>query len=197
MTNEIFQEITNIAYAPYEFSSDNSQKHRVIVTKANAQRAYDITKGNIEQYKLLMNITFEDTEQWSMHKLLRCKSITESTDDLIGNQQLTTASSKSTNKLISKANKLKVEVLLHGSLVFIKSSLYTDRELKDASIILDKVRLRELVDSGYLHAVKTGVISKFHKTCVYIKMIPENDEQQPEFIHRLSEFQDDQLTYQS
>jgi hypothetical protein len=73
---------------------------------------------------------------------------------------------------LKKTNKLKVKILLHDSLLFIKSGLYGDRELKNGSSILDKILLHELANEGFLIEVKSGITSKNNRMTVFIKDLP-------------------------
>ena len=194
INDEMIQEFTEIAKKLYDTDDNTSYKYNIVVNEQCARRAYDITMGNIEQYKLLMHITDDDAVHWTLNKCSRTKSTSNDTSGTGGAQPVSTTDTSIPLKLQQKANRLKVKILLHNSLLFIKSGLYVDRELKNASSALD-VLLKELVEEHFLQEVKPGIIGKFNKPSVFVKTIPVTPDAIPEFIHRLSTFNDGLLSY--
>ena len=90
----------------------------------------------------------------------------------------------------------KVSILLHPSLVFIKSCLYANSSLKKTSSMLETSSLKPLVNDGYLVAIPDGLVCRKSKMTVYIKVVPCDDEVSKEtFIARLSSFCDDRFSY--
>lgn len=194
INDEMIQEFTEIAKTLYDTDDNSAYKYNIIVNEQCARRAYDITMGNIEQYKLLMHITDDDAVHWTLNKCSRTKSTSNDTSGTGGTLPVSTTVTSIPLKLQQKANRLKAKILLHSSLLFIKSGLYVDRELKNASSALD-VLLKELVEEHFLLEIKPGIIGKFNKPSVFIKTIPATPDAIPEFVHRLSNFNDGLLSY--
>lgn len=55
------------------------------------------------------------------------------------------------------------------------TTLYINRKLKSASSIIDQNLLPELVGEGLLISIKNGIYTRFNKTSVYIKLIPDGN----------------------
>ena len=195
MNSDMFAALRAIAMKLYGVPTDNAVEYRIVVNEQCARRAYTITLANIEQYKLLMHITNEDEHNWSMYKCTRTKASPNISGISVNLQHTLPMTTSGIAKLKTKANKLKVKILLHDSILFIKSGLYIDRELKNASSMLENILLRELVADGLLHEVKRGLVGKFNKPSIYIKGLPATEEELPEFVRRLSEFDDSRLSF--
>ena len=194
INDEMLKEFTEIAKKLYDTDDNSAYKYNIIVNEQCARRAYEITLGNIEQYKLLMHITDDDAVHWTLNKCSRTKSTSNDTSGTGGTLPVSTTVTSIPLKLQQKANRLKAKILLHSSLLFIKSGLYVDRELKNASSALD-ILLKELVEEHLLLEIKPGIIGKFNKPSVFIKTIPATADAIPEFVHRLSNLNDGLLSY--
>ena len=92
--------------------------------------------------------------------------------------------------LLNKTKYLKMKILLHDSIVFVKSDLYVNWELKAASLILDSVLLPELVTERLL----LGIDGKWNKTTVYIKIIPGGEMSRDDLRRILASYGDERLT---
>ncbi|CAF3558589.1 unnamed protein product [Rotaria sp. Silwood1] len=100
--------------------------------------------------------------------------------------------------MLKKTNNYKTSILLHDSLVFIKSNLYINSFLKKASSILEQSFLTPLVNDGYLLTIPNGLICSKSKATIYVKMIPSDDDDSKEkFIGLLAKMNDERLNYNS
>lgn len=192
MNNNMFDALQHTAHKLFSSSSASSTPYRIVVSKEIAQRAYEITMANMEQYKLLMYLTSDDINNWSLVKYARMKT----SSNLSTSTSAHTASvpSEDSPGFKKQTDALKSMILLHDSLIFIRTGLYPNRPLKNASNFLERILLRELVDGGYLIEVEEGIVSKNNKMKVYIKTIP-TEQSLPQFIHRLSILNQAELTY--
>lgn len=139
-------------------------------------------------------IADDDDVNWTFNKSSRIKFKSNSINDSDASLVSATVTATMPEKFKTKLSQLKVKILLHQSLVFFKSGLYVDREVKNASSILDSL-LGELVEDGYLIEVKKGIVGKYKKPNVFVKGEPNENHSIPEFIHRLCKFRDHRLTY--
>lgn len=196
MTKPMFGELLVTANKLYGGSAASTSQYTITVSKECAQRAYDITIANIEQYKLLMNLTTDDVANWSIHKYSWGRIGSKVKNTSIGLPHALPVVPHAPEPK-TKTNQLKVKILIHDSLIFIKSGLYVDRELKNASKILDNILLHELVEEGLLHRIKPGIIGKYNKPPLFIKALPVSEDEVPAFVRRLSEFGDNRLSFES
>lgn len=192
MNSKMFDALQHTVDRLFSSSTASSTPYSIVVSKEIAQRAYEVTMANIEQYKLLMYVTSDDINNWSLVKYARMKT----SSNLSKSSSACTASvsSEDSPEFKKETDALKSMILLHDSLIFIKTGLYPHRPLKNASNFLERILLRELVDGGYLIEVEDGIVSKNNKMKVYIKIIP-TEQSLPQFIHRLSIFNRTELTY--
>ncbi|CAF3396062.1 unnamed protein product [Rotaria socialis] len=186
------------------------KEQRLVIDTDMCKRAHDVTVQNLAQYMALMKIQNEDKSNWLMQNARtikgRMRYITPA-DNIevvqhknasamfVNNENtLHLALTRKQKNMLTKINHYKVSILLHPSLVFIKSSLYTNSSLKKASSILEASFLKPLVDDGCLVAIYNGFICRKSKVPVYVKMVPCADEESKEaFSVRLTSFHDQRL----
>ncbi|CAF4566513.1 unnamed protein product [Rotaria sp. Silwood2] len=111
-------------------------------------------------------------------------------------RQTTLPLTRKQENMIKNSNRYKTWILLHNSLIFIKSNLYTNSFLKKASSILEANFLIPLVNDGYLLSVPNGLICTKSKSTVYVKIIPSDDDDTREkFCELLSKIHNERLNY--
>jgi hypothetical protein len=141
------------------------KEERFIISTDVCKRAQNVNVKNLAQYLALMKISTEDKKRWinSSGKTMRSSmgfSITNKNSrnsiDVQGKSQLP-LSRKQLN-ILKKTNNHKASILLHPSLLFLKSGLYINSCLKKASSLLESSFLKPLVDDGYLVAIPNGLI---------------------------------------
>ncbi|CAF1458453.1 unnamed protein product [Rotaria magnacalcarata] len=186
------------------------KEQRLVIDTNICKRAHDVTVQNLAQYMALMKIQNEDKSNWLMQNARtikgRMRYITSANNievvqhknasAMFVNNESTVhlALTRKQKNMLTKVNHYKVSILLHPSLVFIKSSLYANSSLKKASSILEASFLKPLVNDGYLVAISNGLICRKSKVPVYIKMVPCADEESKEaFSVRLASFHDQRL----
>ena len=154
-------------------------EHHLIVDSSVANRAKEITLANLEQYKLLLFVDKDDGRNWNVLPGGGIKyvpiPILAHDQTHFYHQNNSSVLQKPTRREINlnkKANPLKVNVLLHDSIIFLKSGLYVELNLKNASSILDKTLLPELVAEGLLLIVEHGILGTWNKPMVHIKILP-------------------------
>ncbi|CAK9189220.1 unnamed protein product [Sphagnum troendelagicum] len=100
------------------------------VDAVTASRGHKVTLANLQQYKVLMNLGKDDAYNWNSYVPFGATTSSASSSTVCATRSLSTTTSKKAANLLSKSNLLKVNILLHDSLLFIKSGLYVDRQLK-------------------------------------------------------------------
>jgi hypothetical protein len=189
------------------------KEERFIIDTDICKRAHDVTVQNLAQYMALMKIQNEDKKNWLCHsgRSMRPTMRFTTTEESIESVELMDASQNSVQlaskitlpltrkqqNMLEKINNYKARILLHPSLVFVKSGLYVDSFLKKASSILESSFLQPLVTEGYLVAIPNGLVCCKSKSPVYIKMLPTDDEEESRktLTERLASFQDQKLNY--
>lgn len=117
---------------------------------------------------------------------------------VINQNSINLALTRKQKNMMKKIDNYKASILLHPSLVFIKSGLYINSSLKKASSILENSFLKPLVDDGYLIAIRNGLKCRKSKVNVYVKMVPFNDEESKEaFNSQLKMLNDERLNLDS
>ncbi|CAF4537378.1 unnamed protein product [Rotaria socialis] len=162
----------------------------------------------------LMKIQEEDKNNWFIQSGRQMKStmrvqvpeektqVVKSIDSnavFVRNQNnIDCALTRKQKNMLKKINSYKASILLHPSLIFIKSSLYANSSLKKTSSILETSFLKSLVSDGYLIAIPGGLVCRKIKATVYAKMILLSDNESKEaFSARLASFHDERLTLNS
>ena len=171
---DTFNRLQSIVDREYGDVLSSTTCQHLLVDISVANRAKEITFANLEQYKLLLFLDKDDGRNWNVFPggLMRYTSMPASAIDrshLHHQGSSPSAVEKSSRRqvnLIKKANPLKVNVLLHNSIIFLKSGLYIDRKLKNASSILDKTLLPELVAEGLLLSTERGIVGTWNKPTV-------------------------------
>ncbi|CAF4518031.1 unnamed protein product, partial [Rotaria socialis] len=206
---EFFHRAFKIAEKKYGLYIRKEQ--RLMIDTDICKRAHDVTVQNVAQYMALMKLNAEDRKDWFTLTNRLAKTTVR---HITGEENIEVTDSKNNNvssnngqitglpltrkqqNMLRKGDSYKASILLHNSLVFIKSGLYVNSSLKKASSILEKFILKPLLHNGLLIAVADGLICRRTKATVYIKMIPCNDDESKEvFINRLTNFQDERLNY--
>lgn len=207
-----FNRACKIVFAKY--GSVIRKEKRYTISTEICRRAHDVTVRNLAQYMALMKIKPEDKLNWFGPSSRMMKSILRSSifdkyrqhgqaanveENAVANG--TNASLPLTRKqrnMLRKTNFYKASILLHPSLIFLKSGLYINSSLKKASSLMDSNFLQELVAEEYLIAIPKGVICRKSKPTLYIKVLPLPDnDSKDEFIKRLATFNDVRLNYNS
>ena len=204
------QEIVNVKYG-----SIIGKEQNLVINTEICYRAQNIVAQNIAQYMILMKLTPDDRRNWNSSWSRNIKSVTKSAStnsdmELAESMDLFTALvdlapkkeqlplTKKQNNMLAKTNEYKKRILLHNSLVFHKSCLYVSNFLKKASSILEEYFLKALVNGGYLIAIPDGIICCKSKATIYIKMIPENEnESKDKLVKLLADIGDATLNYNS
>ncbi|CAF3290441.1 unnamed protein product [Rotaria sp. Silwood2] len=188
------------------------KEQRLMVDANICKRAHDVTVQNLAQYMTLMKIQEEDKKNWftqagrtmkAMMRFITPEDSTELAESKNTNEVLVNNGHKigwpltrKQENMLRKADIYKVSILLHPSLVFIKSSLYANSSLKKTTSILETSFIKPLVTDGYLVAISNGLVYQKTKATVYIKMVPTADEESKEtFSTRLASFRDARLNY--
>ncbi|CAF4685104.1 unnamed protein product [Rotaria sp. Silwood1] len=200
--------------AEMQYCSILCKEQNFIISTDICKRAQNVTVQNLAQYMSLMKISGEDKKNWigSSGRNIRPTMRISTTDE---NYELVESmdtfqcsidiSSKTTvpltrkqQNMLKKTNNYKTSILLHDSLVFIKSNLYINSFLKKASSILEQSFLTPLVNDGYLLTIPNGLICSKSKATIYVKMIPSDDDDSKEkFIGLLAKMNDERLNYNS
>ncbi|CAF3629122.1 unnamed protein product [Rotaria sp. Silwood1] len=200
--------------AEMQYCSILCKEQNFIISTDICKRAQNVTVQNLAQYMSLMKISGEDKKNWigSSGRNIRPTMRISTTDE---NYELVESmdtfqcsidiSSKTTvpltrkqQNMLKKTNNYKTSILLHNSLVFIKSNLYINSFLKKASSILEQSFLTPLVNDGYLLTIPNGLICSKSKATIYVKMIPSDDDDSKEkFIGLLAKMNDERLNYNS
>ncbi|CAM4803696.1 unnamed protein product [Rotaria magnacalcarata] len=190
------------------------KERRLIIDNDVCKRAHDVTFQNLAQYMALMKIQEEDKNNWFIQSGRQMKStmrvqvpeentqVVKSIDNnavFVRNQKnIDCALTRKQKNMLKKINSYKASILLHPSLIFIKSSLHANSSLKKTSSILETSFLKSLVSDRYLIAIPGGLVCRKIKATVYVKMIPLSDNESKEaFSARLASFHDERLTLNS
>ncbi|CAF4852485.1 unnamed protein product [Rotaria socialis] len=191
---EFFHRAFKIAEKKYGLYIRKEQ--RLMIDTDICKRAHDVTVQNVAQYMALMKLNAEDRKNWFTLTNRLAKTTVR---HIAGEENIEVTDSKNNNvslnngqitglpltrkqqNMLRKGDSYKASILLHNSLVFIKSGLYVNSSLKKASSILEKNFLKPLVHNGLLIAVADGLICRRTKATVYIKMIPCNDDDNVSF----------------
>ena len=198
----MFNRIKVIVDEMYGFMFVKETDPHLVVSESIASRARDIALANLEQYKLLLYVDKNDGRHWNLFSGGQVKffspassisalEVTSQRDGVYTNWE---KPNRRIVNLLKKSHPLKVNILLHDSIIFIKSGLYTDWKLKSASSIVDQTLLPELIDEGLLIAIRNGILGKFNKPTVYIKTVPNGDISLEDLERMLSLYGDDRLT---
>ncbi|CAF2669967.1 unnamed protein product [Rotaria sp. Silwood2] len=205
-----FRRATEIATARY--GSILRKEENFIITTEICKRAQSVTVQNLAQYMSLMKILPEDKKNWigTSGRFMKPVMINNTRDENCESAESIDTFSRSINisrqttlpltrkqeNMIKNSNKYKTWILLHNSLIFIKSNLYTNSFLKKASSILESNFLIPLVNDGYLLSVPNGLICTKSKSTVYVKIIPSDDDDSREkFCELLSKINNERLNY--
>lgn len=188
----------------------NGEKRFLIKTEV-CKRGRDVTVQNLAQYMALMKISNEDKKNWSSPSgrlgKINVRSVTDNqdTESKLAKRMKASPSedagsdyalTRKQKNMLQKINTYKAVILLHKSLVFNKSGLYTNSFLKKASSILEERFLRPLVVDGFLLAIPNGLICRKSKVVVYIKAIPSSDDESKQvFAESLARFGYENLDY--
>jgi hypothetical protein len=202
---DTFNRLRSIVDSEYGDVLSNTLGQHLLVDSSVANRAKEITFANLEQYKLLLFVDKDDGRNWNVIPggPIRYTSMPASAIDrnyLYHQGSSSSVAEKPSRReinLIKKANPLKVNVLLHDSIIFLKSGLYIDRKLKNASSILDKTLLPELVAEGLLLSVAHGVLGTWNKPTVYIKTLPGGNITREHLELMLTVYGDSRLTIET
>ena len=188
------------------------REQRLTISINICKRSHNVTVQNLAQYMSLMKLYDEDKVNWfgQYGRGVRPSVRLNATGDgasraVLANvnedsiSTVTEGSLSLTRKqqnMLRRAETYKVSILLHPSLVFLKSSLYANSSLKKSSSVIGASFLEPLVSHGFLLAIPEGVICRKSKATVYIKTVPAADEVSVEvFSQRLASFHDERLTY--
>ncbi|CAF3242632.1 unnamed protein product, partial [Rotaria sp. Silwood2] len=198
--------------ATARYGSILRKEDNLIITTEICKRAQSVTVQNLAQYISLMKILPEDKKNWigtsgrfmkpvmiNNTRYENCESA-ESLDtfprSINISRQTTLPLTRKQENMIKNSNRYKTWILLHNSLIFIKSNLYTNSFLKKASSILEANFLIPLVNDGYLLSVPNGLICTKSKSTVYVKIIPSDDDDTREkFCELLSKIHNERLNY--
>ena len=198
-TKIMFDRVSSIVETTFGAIFEKDSTRHLIVDDSIARRAIDVALATLEQYKLLLFVEKDDGRNWNIFQggPLKWFSAKPSADG----QTIVSANLEKPNRrlinLLKKSNPLKVNVLLHDSIVFIKSALYTDWKLKMASAVVDKNLLPELVQEGLLIAVDKGILSKWNKPTVYIKVVPGGGVSHETMDRMLAAYGDERLNMET
>ena len=171
----MFDRIDRIVNQMYGAILQADSEQHLLVDDSVAWRARDVVLANLEQYKLLLFVEKDDGRHWNVIPGGQMKFSSSGPLPVAQSNCVMSKPEKPnrrTNNLLTKSNPLKVNILLHNSIVFVKTGLYVDWRLKMASSIIDKSLLSELVTEGLLIAIPDGIIGKWNKPTVYIKTVP-------------------------
>ena len=201
---QLFKRIQSIVENTYGFISDNGSIEHFVVHESIARRATDIALANLEQYKLLLFVHKDDGRHWNVlpgsqarfYSHVPLNSVQMSAAQGDARSDMCEKPNRRIFNLLKKSNPLKVNILLHDSIIFVKSGLYVDWKLKGASSIIDKTLLPELVSEGLLMEIKNGIVGKFNKPTVFIKVVPGGNTSLEDLDRMLALYGDDRLTVQ-
>ncbi|CAF5002298.1 unnamed protein product [Rotaria sp. Silwood1] len=205
-----FRRATEIATARY--GSILRKEENLIITTEICKRAQSVTVQNLAQYMSLMKILPEDKKNWigTSGRFMKPIMINNTRDENCESAESIDTFPRSSNisrqttlpltlkqkNMIKNSNKYKTWILLHDSLIFIKSNLYTSSFLKKASSILESNFLIPLVNDGYLLSVPNGLICTKSKSTVYVKIIPsDDDDSRKKICELLSKMNNERLNY--
>ncbi|CAF1206476.1 unnamed protein product [Adineta steineri] len=177
---------------------------RFVISTEICKRSQKVNVQNLAQYLSLMKISDEDKKKWMYSCGKNIRSCIEfstidgnelpETTDISSKPEL--ALSRKQENMLKKTNHYMASILLHPSLVFLKSGLYINSSLKKASSLLESSFLNPLVDEGYIVAIRNGLICKKSKVTVYIKTLPSDDNASKEdFAARLAFLNDVRLNF--
>ncbi|CAF1429950.1 unnamed protein product [Adineta ricciae] len=200
--SHMFDRIQSIVEEMYGYVFVKETVQHLVVNESIANRARDIVLANLEQYKLLLHVDKDDGRHWNVLpggqsrffspvSLNSERTSSSRRDGIFSNGE---KPNRRTVNLLQKSNPLKVNILLHDSIIFVKSELYIDWKLKCASSIVDKTLLPELVYEGLLISINNGIIGKFNKPTVYIKTVPGGNICAEDLERMLSLYDDERLT---
>lgn len=198
----VVDRIRAIVEKKYGHLLDINTNQHLVVEHAMASRAKDVALANFEQYKLLLSVEKEDGRNWNVMPGRQMKSASPSistvSQALHAGQQVDQATlekpARRVMNLLNKTKYLKMKILLHDSIIFVKSGLYVNWELKAASLILDSVLLPELVTEGLLVGIDEGIDGKWNKPTVYIKIVPGGEISRDDLRRILASYGDERLT---
>ncbi|CAF4006891.1 unnamed protein product [Adineta steineri] len=177
---------------------------RFVISTEICKRSQKVNVQNLAQYLSLMKISDEDKKKWMYSCGKNIRSCIEfstidgnklpETTDISSKPEL--ALSRKQENMLKKTNHYMASILLHPSLVFLKSGLYINSSLKKASSLLESSFLNPLVDEGYIVAIRNGLICKKSKVTVYIKTLPsDNNASKEDFAARLAFLNDVRLNF--
>ncbi|CAF4075256.1 unnamed protein product, partial [Rotaria magnacalcarata] len=176
------------------------KERRLIIDNDVCKRAHDIQEEDKNNWFIQSGRQMKSTMRVQVpeENTQVVKSIDNNAVFVRNQKNIDCALTRKQKNMLKKINSYKASILLHPSLIFIKSSLHANSSLKKTSSILETSFLKSLVSDRYLIAIPGGLVCRKIKATVYVKMIPLSDNESKEaFSARLASFHDERLTLNS
>ena len=198
----MFDRILSIVDKEYASVLEIDMNQHLLVENSIANRAKNVALANFEQYKLLLFVEKDDGRNWNVITGKQVKFAAPNTatnlQPLHPNQRVCQRKSAISiiriRNLLNKTKSLKVKLLEHDSIIFVKCGLYVDSTLKEAAPIVEETLLPELVNEGLILCIHKGIDGKWNKPSVFIKALPGGEMSREDLGRKLALYGDETLT---